>query len=582
MGYCIFVVMTEKRWIFKDTPPQEQINTLVESLHISTEMATLLAQRNVHTFDEAKTFFRPDLSDLHDPFLMKDMDKAVARLEEAIFKGEKILVYGDYDVDGTTSVATMYGFLKTIIFQNREDAPLEFYIPDRYAEGYGVSQKGIEYAADNGFGLIICLDCGIKSKDKVAWAKAHNVDFIICDHHRPDENDLPDAVAVLDPKRADCTYPFDELTGCGVGFKLLQAFCTNQGIADELLLPYLDLVVTSISCDIVPIVGENRVLAYFGLQQLNTNPRTGLKALMQSASISGKMDITKVVFGLGPRINAAGRIKHAYDAVNLLLSDDEKQATEFARIIQQHNNDRKGFDSGITEEALTMIEEDIFLQKANSTVLFKNDWNKGVIGIVASRCIEKYHRPTIILTESQGHAAGSARSVPGFDVYEAIEECSEHLIQFGGHTFAAGLTLEINEIDNFRRKFEEVVSRKILPEQLTPMISVDMKLPLSEISSKFHRVMEQMSPFGPKNMTPVFVSENVFLHGKAFKMKEKHLKINVFQEGSPAYTCVGFGMVEDFYEELKEGKPFSICYTIEINEWQGNKSFQLMLKDIKI
>jgi single-stranded-DNA-specific exonuclease len=582
MGYCIFVVMTEKRWIFKDTPPQEQIDLLVEKLNVSTEMATLLAQRNVHTFDEAKTFFRPDLSDLHDPFLMKDMDKAVARLEEAIFKGEKILVYGDYDVDGTTSVATMYGFLKTHIFQNREDAPIEFYIPDRYAEGYGVSQKGIEYAADNGFGLIICLDCGIKSKDKVAWAKAHNVDFIICDHHRPDENDLPDAAAVLDPKRSDCSYPFDELTGCGVGFKLLQAFCTNQGIDEELLLPYLDLVVTSISCDIVPIVGENRVLAYFGLQQLNTNPRTGLKALMTSASISGKMDITKVVFGLGPRINAAGRIKHAYDAVDLLLCDDEKKATEFARIIQQHNNDRKGFDSGITEEALTMIEEDVFLQKANSTVLFKKDWNKGVIGIVASRCIEKYHRPTIILTESQGHAAGSARSVPGFDVYEAIEECSDHLIQFGGHTFAAGLTLEINEIDNFRRKFEEVVSRKILPEQLTPMITVDMKLPLAEISAKFHRVMEQMSPFGPKNMTPVFVSENVFLHGKPFKMKEKHLKINVFQEGSSAYTCVGFGMVEDFYEDLKEGKPFSICYTIEINEWQGNKSFQLMLKDIKI
>jgi single-stranded-DNA-specific exonuclease len=573
--------MTEKRWIFKDTPPQEQIDLLVEKLNVSTEMATLLAQRNVHTFDEAKAFFRPDLSHLHDPFLMKDMDKAVARLEEAIFKGEKILVYGDYDVDGTTSVATMYGFLKTQIFQNREDAPLEFYIPDRYAEGYGVSQKGIEYAADNGFGLIICLDCGIKSKDKVAWAKAHNVDFIICDHHRPDENDLPDAAAVLDPKRADCKYPFDELTGCGVGFKLLQAFCTNQGIDEALLLPYLDLVVTSISCDIVPIVGENRVLAYFGLQQLNTNPRIGLKALMTSASLAGKMDITKVVFGLGPRINAAGRIKHANDAVDLLLCDDETKAIEFARIIQQHNNDRKGFDTGITEEALRMIEEDVFLQKANSTVLFKKDWNKGVIGIVASRCIEKYHRPTIILTESQGHAAGSARSVPGFDVYEAIEECSEHLIQFGGHTFAAGLTLEINEIDNFRRKFEEVVSRKILPEQLTPMISVDMKLPLAEISAKFHRVMEQMSPFGPKNMTPVFVSENVFLHGNPIKMKEKHLKINVFQEGSSAYTCVGFGMVEDFYGDLKEGKPFSICYTIEINEWQGNKSFQLMLKDIK-
>jgi single-stranded-DNA-specific exonuclease len=574
--------MTEKRWIYKPTPPQEQIDSLVEKLSVSTEIATLLAQRKITSFEEAKDFFRPELSQLHDPFLMKDMDKAVARLEEAIFKGEKILVYGDYDVDGTTSVATFYGFLKTVIFQNREDCPLEFYIPDRYTEGYGVSQKGIEYAAENGFGLIVCLDCGIKSKDKVAWAKAHHVDFIICDHHRPDDNDLPDAVAVLDPKRSDCTYPFDELTGCGVGFKLLQAFCTNQGISDDLLLPYLDLVVTSISCDIVPIVGENRTMAYFGLQQLNTNPRTGLKALMSAASIAGKMDITKVVFGLGPRINAAGRIKHAYDAVNLLLSDNEDAAFDFAKIITKHNTDRKGFDSTITEEVLAMIEDNEILLNAKSTVLFKNDWNKGVIGIVASRCIEKYHRPTIILTESQGHAAGSARSVPGFDVYEAIEECEEYLIQFGGHTFAAGLTLKISEIENFRRKFEEVVSRKILPEQLSPMISVDMNLPLAQITDKFHRIMTQMAPFGPQNMTPVFVSENVKLHGVPIKMKEKHLKINVFQEDSAAFTCVGFGMVEDFYEELSKGKPFSICYTIEINEWQGKRSFQLMLKDIKL
>jgi single-stranded-DNA-specific exonuclease len=579
--------MTEKRWIYKPNPPQKQIDLLVEKLHVSTEMATLLAQRGIADFDEAKAFFRPDLTLLHDPFLMKDMDVAVARLEKAIFKGEKILVYGDYDVDGTTSVATFYGFLKENVYHNAADCPLEFYIPDRYLEGYGVSQKGIEYAAENGFGLIVSLDCGIKSKDKVAWAKAHGVDFIICDHHRPDENDLPDAIAVLDPKRSDCLYPFKELTGCGVGFKLLQAFCQNQGVADELLLPYLDLVVTSISCDIVPIVGENRIMSYFGLQQLNTNPRTGLKALMKSASIEGKMDITKVVFGLGPRINAAGRIKHAYDAVNLLLTNDEDQALEFANIISKHNTDRKGLDSSITTEALTIIEQDDLLQQAKSTVLFKNDWHKGVIGIVASRCIEKYHRPTIILTESHGHAAGSARSVPGFDVYDAIEECAEHLIQFGGHTFAAGLTLEISEIENFKRKFEEVVARKILPEQLSPMIDIDLKLPLLSISDKFHRVMTQMSPFGPQNMTPVFVSEKVMLYGKPIKMKEKHLKINVFQDdslngNSPVFTCVGFGMVEDFYEKLQEGKPFSICYTIEINEWQGKRSFQLMLKDIKI
>jgi single-stranded-DNA-specific exonuclease len=573
--------MTEKRWIYIPTPPQEQIDLLVEKLNVSTEIATLLAQRNITNFDEAKTFFRPDLSQLHDPFLMKDMEKAVERLEKAIAKNEKIMVYGDYDVDGTTSVATFYGFLKNHVYQN-----LEFYIPDRYAEGYGVSQQGIEYAAENNFGLIVSLDCGIKSKDKVAWAKAHGVDFIICDHHRPDDNDLPDAVAILDPKRADCNYPFDELTGCGVGFKFLQAYCLKNQISEDLLLPYLDLVVTSISCDIVPIFGENRVLSYFGLKQLNSNPRTGLKALMKAAGLEGKMDITKVVFGLGPRINAAGRVKHAYDAVNLLLSDNELDAMEFAAVIGKHNNDRKNFDTSITSEALMMIEDNEALLNAKSTVLFNPEWHKGVIGIVASRCIEKYHRPTIILTQSHGHAAGSARSVPGFDVYDAIEECQEHLIQFGGHTFAAGLTLEIDQIDAFRNKFEEVVSRKIIAEQLKPQIMIDLPLKLEKIDDKFHRIMSQMSPFGPKNMTPTFVSEKVMLYGNPIRMKEKHLKINVFQEGSrsgysAAYTCVGFGMAEDFYEQLLVQKTFDICYQIEINEWQGNRSFQLMLKDIR-
>jgi single-stranded-DNA-specific exonuclease len=407
------------------------------------------------------------------------------------------------------------------------------------------------------------------------------VDFIICDHHRPDDNDLPDAVAILDPKRSDCNYPFDELTGCGVGFKFLQAYCLKNQISEDLLLPYLDLVVTSVSCDIVPIVGENRVLSYFGLKQLNSNPRTGLKALMKATGLEGKMDITKVVFGLGPRINAAGRVKHAYDAVNLLLSDNELDAMEFAAVIGKHNNDRKNFDTSITSEALMMIEDNEALLNAKSTVLFNPEWHKGVIGIVASRCIEKYHRPTIILTESHGHAAGSARSVPGFDVYDAIEECQEHLIQFGGHTFAAGLTLEIDQIDAFRNKFEEVVSRKIIAEQLRPQIMIDLPLKLENITDKFHRVMSQMSPFGPKNMTPTFVSEKVMLYGNPIRMKEKHLKINVFQEGSAAYTCVGFGMAEDFYEQLLVQKTFDICYQIEINEWQGNRSFQLMLKDIR-
>ncbi len=567
--------MVEKRWNYKKLPSSEIVDTLSKELGVSYEIATLLGQRGVGTFDEAKHFFRPSLSDLYDPFLMADMTVAVERLSKAVEQNEKILIYGDYDVDGTTSVAMFYGFLQKYIHQN-----IEFYIPDRYAEGYGVSQKGIEYAAENGFALIVSLDCGIKSIDKVAWAKEHGVDFIICDHHRPGD-ELPDAVAVLDPKREDCLYPFKELTGCGVGFKLLQAYCQVKDIDVNLLLPYLDLVVTSISCDIVPIVGENRVLAFYGLQQLNTNPRTGLKALIKSASLEGKMDITKVVFGLGPRINAAGRIRHAYDAVDLMLSEDEQKAEEFARVIGQHNTDRKGLDSSITAEALEMISQNSDLVAAKSTVLFNEAWHKGVIGIVASRCIEKYHRPTIILTESHGNAAGSARSVPGFDVYDAIEECSEHLIQFGGHTFAAGLTLELNQIENFKRKFEEVVSRKILQEQLSPLIEIDLALPLSAITDKFHRIMSQMSPFGPQNMTPVFVSHKVQLYGAPIKMKEKHLKFQAFQEGSAAFTCVGFGMVEDFFDKLLETQTCSICYTIEINEWQGKKSFQLMLKDIK-
>lgn len=567
--------MIKKRWIIQHTPTEAAVSTLQQTLNVSFEMACLLAQRGIHTFDEAKDFFRPSLEHLHDPFLMADMARAVTRLREAVEKREKVLIYGDYDVDGTTSVALFYDFTKKYLLDS-----LEFYIPDRYNEGYGVSQQGVEYAANNGFSLIVSLDCGIKSKDKIAWAKAHGVDFIVCDHHRPDD-ELPPAVAVLDPKRSDCLYPFKELTGCGVGFKLLQAYCQQYQLDIHLLYPYLDLVVTSISCDIVPIVGENRVLAFYGLQQLNTKPRTGLKALIKSASLEGKMDITKVVFGLGPRINAAGRIRHAYDAVNLLLSENETEADDFASVIHKHNTERKGLDSSITDEALKMIAADEQLAQAKSTVLFSKDWHKGVIGIVASRCIEHYHRPTIILTESHGKAAGSARSVPGFDVYDAIEACSEHLEQFGGHTFAAGLSLEITAIEAFRQKFEAVVANRILPEQLVPSVNIDLVLPLRAITDKFYRIMAQMSPFGPQNMTPVFVSHKVSLQGLPFKMKEKHLKIQVKQADSPTFTCVGFGMVDDFFTLLLSEQTFSICYTIEVNEWQGQKTLQLMLKDIK-
>lgn len=568
--------MTEKRWISATELTNEQRATadkLAGAINVSPFLASLLVQRGVHDFDEAKDFFRPEMSFLHDPFLMKDMDKAVERLTTAMAEGEKILVYGDYDVDGTTSVTMFYGFLRTIYDQ------LDYYIPDRYTEGYGVSTQGIDWAAENGFSLIVCLDCGIKSVDKVEYANSLGVDFIICDHHRPGEV-LPLAAAVLDPKRVDCEYPYKELTGCGVGFKLLHAFCQQNGQDLALLYPYLDLLVVSIASDIVPITGENRVLAYYGLRHLNTTPRAGLKALIKIAGIHNVLDIQNVVFGLGPRINAAGRIKHAKEAVRLLLCDDEDEADEFAQEINKHNTDRRKFDMSITDEALAMIQEDAWLSGAKSTVLFKEDWHKGVIGIVASRCIEHFHRPTIILTKSNGKAAGSARSVPGFDVYEAIEECADLLEQFGGHTFAAGMTLPVENIDAFRLRFDEIVSGRILPEQLTPMISVDQELDLEDISWKAYKVLKQMGPFGPGNMTPVFVSRGVSIAGKPTIMKEKHIKFNVYQGNSPAFTVIAFGMAH-IYPDLMDGKTFDICYSLDENTFRDKTTLQFMLKDIK-
>ncbi len=567
--------MTEKRWVFKELPEQLIVENLKKTVNVSTPIATMLAQRGIADFDAAKSFFRPSLDQIHDPFLMKDMDLAVDRLVKAIAENHKIMIYGDYDVDGTTSVAMMYHFLKTNVYEG-----VSFYIPDRYKEGYGVQKIGIDFAADNNIDLIICIDCGIKSVDLIAYAKSLGIDFIICDHHRPGDI-LPPAVAVLDPKRSDCNYPFDELTGCGVGFKFLSAFCIKNNIDQALLMPYLDLVATSIACDIVPVNGENRVLAYFGLQFINQNPRTGVKALIDATGLKKIMNITDVVFGLGPRINAAGRVSHAYDAVNLLLSDDEEESVAFSKIVNEHNVNRKGLDTNITIEALQMIDDEELHGEKASTVLFKNDWHKGVIGIVASRCIEKYYRPTIILTEANGHAAGSARSVPGFDVYDAIEECSEHLIQFGGHAFAAGLTMEIDKIDDFRNAFEKVVKKRILPEQKSPIITVDIPLNFNEIDEKLVRILEQMAPFGPKNMTPIFVAEKVKLKYEPRILKEKHLKMTVFQEGSAHFDAIGFGMVDDFYEHLKKVEEFSICYQVEFNEFRGEKKIQLMIKDIK-
>ncbi|TDE13754.1 single-stranded-DNA-specific exonuclease RecJ [Dyadobacter psychrotolerans] len=569
--------MIDKRWIYHPEFTSEQTQTtteLAEALKINTALATLLVQRGISDFEESRLFFRPDLTHLHDPFLMQDMDIAVKRLAEAVTNGEKILVYGDYDVDGTTSVTLFYGFLQKIYDK------LDYYIPDRYNEGYGVSWQSIDWAQENGFTLIVTLDCGIKSVDKVEEAKKRGIDFIICDHHRPGD-ELPPAVAVLDPKRNDCAYPYKELTGCGVGFKFLQAYCIAEGIDQNILFEYLDLLVVSIAADIVPITGENRILSYYGLLRLNSAPRPGIKALIKIAGMAGVLDITNVVFGLGPRINAAGRIKHAKEAVRLLLSEEELEADEFAQEINRHNSDRKNFDSSITEEALLMIENDAWFTEAKSTVLYKEDWHKGVIGIVASRCIEKYHRPTIILTQSHGKAAGSARSVPGFDVYEAIEECADLLEQFGGHTFAAGLTLPIQNVEAFRKRFNEIVSSRIQPEQLVPMINIDLSLDLESITTKFYNILRQMGPFGPGNMTPLFESKYVSIEGMPVIMKEKHIKFNVKQKGSATFTAIGFGM-SHFYTELVNGRPFSICYNLEENNFRDKKTLQLFLKDIKL
>lgn len=563
-----------RKWISKTPPLDEDISSLSREINVNHCLASILVQRGITSYDQAKYFFRPSLSHLHDPFLMKDMDKAVARLQEAVEKKERIMVYGDYDVDGTTSVALVYGFLHKI-YSN-----IEYYIPDRYTEGYGVSMQGIEYAAKENVKLIISLDCGIKANDKIAAALNKGIDFIVCDHHRPGEV-LPPAIAVLDPKRKDCEYPYKELSGCGVGYKLLEAYCIREKIDKSELLNYIDLVAVSIASDIVPITGENRVLAYYGLKKLNSSPLPGLKALMELGGLKEEMDITSVVFGIGPRINAAGRIDHAKYAVKLLLAEQTKEAETLAIPINKNNTRRKDVDSNITLEALAMIEGDLLSKDAKSTVLFKNDWHKGVIGIVASRCIEKYYRPTIILTESNNKATGSARSVIGFDVYDAISECSDLLEQFGGHMYAAGLTMELDKVTDFKQKFEEVVCRKIKEEHLIPQLEVDQCIDLNCINFKFYEILKQMAPFGPGNMHPIFITENVYAASKPQLLKGEHLKLSVKQEGSNfKIDAIGFKMAE-YFPMISSGMPFKIAYCIEENNYRGNRTLQLILKDIK-
>ena len=563
----------EKRWIYNSVPSPDQVTEFGKTLNINPYLAAILLQRGISDFDSAKKFFRPSLDQLHDPFLMKDMESAILRLKAAIDNNEKILIYGDYDVDGTTAVSLVFSYLRNFYKQ------CDFYIPDRYAEGYGVSEAGIKWAHENGFTLIIALDLGIKSADMVTLASIKGIDFIICDHHLPGI-DIPNAIAVLDPKREDCEYPFKELSGCGLGFKLLQAFARKYRDEKE-LFEYLDLVAVSVASDIVPINGENRIFTYFGLLKLNQNPRPGLKALKEIANIKSDLDVSGVVFTLGPRINAAGRVAHARAAVELLISKTEGEANDLAEKVNIKNDLRREFDLNITEEAIAMIEGDETLRSAKSTVLFKNTWHKGVIGIVAARCVEKYYRPTVILTESNDKITGSARSIKDFDLYKAIHECGDLLEKFGGHKYAAGLTLDKSNLVAFQKRFENVVSASITEEMRIPVVEIDLVIPLDAISGKFNNILKQMAPFGPENQKPVFEARNLYVVNSLSNFKDRHIKFLVGQEESEnVFQTVGFDMAE-CYPQLANGNRFKMAFTIEENTYNGMTSLQLRAKEIK-
>ncbi len=568
----------DKIWNLKKQGDLNEVKHLSAALNVNMVIARLLVQRGIKTFNEAKAFFRPRLSDLLNPFLMKDMDKAVTRVEQAIARKEKVLVYGDYDVDGTTSVAMMYSFLKSRIEQ------IEYYIPDRYSEGYGISPQSINYSIDNGFTLVIALDCGIKAVEKIADAKERGLDFIICDHHNPGDQ-VPPAVAVLDPKQEGCKYPNKELSGCGVGFKLLQAYCQKNNLEQDEIYDMLDLLVVSIASDIVPIVGENRVMAYYGLKKLNTNPGIGLQTIINLAGIADtEITISDIVFKIGPRLNASGRIEHGKKSVQILVSEDEEKSDLIGEEIDSFNEIRKTLDRDITQEALDMIENNEELKNMNSTVLYNRDWHKGVVGIVASRVTEQYYRPSIILTESNGLATGSARSVRDFDLYEAIGKCSDLLESYGGHMYAAGLTLKIENIPVFRQRFEEIVTNQITDMQQTQTIEVDAKITLSEITPRFYRILKQFAPFGPHNMSPVFVTEDVYDAGTSRRVgkNQEHLKLDLVEPdvNSGIFAGIAFNQSQA-YDLITSGSPFDICYSIAENDYRGKVNLQLFIKDIK-
>jgi single-stranded-DNA-specific exonuclease len=562
----------DKRWKILEADTGKTA-VLQESLKINAALCNILVQRGFDSFDKAKDYFRPQLSNLHNPWLMKDMGKAISRILSAFEKKEKILVFGDYDVDGTTSVACMYKFLCKIY----EPALLDFYIPHRYREGYGISKMGIDFAKENDFTLIISLDCGIKSVELIAYAKNIGIDFIVCDHHLPDE-EIPPAVAILNPKQKDCNYPYKELCGCGVGFKLITALATELNIDEEHYLCYLDLVATAIAADIVPMTGENRILAYYGLEKINSNPNSGIKALIFLGGIQKKLSINNVVFVIAPRVNAAGRMDDAKKAVQLFVEDDYDKALAFAEMLHSDNTDRKEADSSITAEALELINTDTVLQNKKTTVVFKNHWHKGVVGIVASRLIETYYRPTVVLTESSGIATGSARSVPGFNLYEAIHSCREFLLGYGGHFAAAGLSLLPENIAAFTNKFEETVAATIPAHLLIPEIIIDTQISFADLTQNFYNIICQMEPFGPENMRPVFVAKNVLDTGYSKIVKELHIRFVVKQDKF-SFTGIGFNLAEKF-SLLK--KPVDLVFTLDENEWNGTTSLQLKIIDLRI
>jgi len=567
----------KKKWTIKEQAPAEKVKFLKDAINVNAIIGNLLVQRGIEDYDHAKDFFRPALTSLHDPFLMKDMKKAVQRIIDAGKKREKILVYGDYDVDGTTAVSLVFTFLRWLGLK------CDYYIPDRYAEGYGVSFKGVDYAADNGFGLIISLDCGIKSKDKVAHAQKKGIDFIICDHHEPDDQ-IPEAIAILNPKQIDCPYPFKELSGCGIGFKLVQAIAVNYEIPFSTIEQYLDLVALSIAADIVPITGENRILTYHGLKRINTSPREGFKAIMELAQLKREINVSDLVFIFGPRINSAGRIETGKNAVELLIADNVQKALLSGESINKTNVERRDVDLSITQEAINIIMTDEKLKNRKTTVLYNPDWHKGVIGIVASRLIEKcFYRPTIILTKSNGSVTGSARSVKTFNIYQAISSCSHLLEQFGGHRYAAGITLKEENLSAFIDLFEQVVSKTITDDMLTPEIEIDSPLPFYAITPKLYSVLKQFSPVGPGNMTPVFMAENVITKRPPQIVGSGHLKLSLAQTDNPhiTFSAIGYDM-QEYQTLVSADKPFKICYTLRENEWNGEKSIELHLKDIQI